>query len=182
MEQEPVVLIVEDEFLVRIFAGEIAIDRSMGVHRSRQRRKRPRHPLVLAFGITPTLCLRCSAAPACVVVRAGPKPARTSTQACLLGTGPLAPLGADKDLSIDPTVDVIIDGLSHSADLLFADDFVVVANSADGVMPLLSDPLQLTGKVKEQWGKLTDDDLTVINGKQDQLRLIASTQCRTRQL
>jgi uncharacterized protein YjbJ (UPF0337 family) len=23
--------------------------------------------------------------------------------------------------------------------------------------------------VKEQWGKLTDDDLTVINGKQDQL-------------
>ena len=59
----------------------------------------------------------------------------------LLGTGPLAPLGADKDLSIDPTVDVIIDGLSHSADLLFADDFVVVADSADGVMPLLSDPL-----------------------------------------
>jgi hypothetical protein len=59
----------------------------------------------------------------------------------LLGTGPLAPLGAVKDLSIDPTVDVIIDGLSHSADLLFADDFVVVADSADGVMPLLSDPL-----------------------------------------
>ena len=28
---------------------------------------------------------------------------------------------------------------------------------------------QTTGKVKEQWGKLTDDDLTVINGKQDQL-------------
>ena len=28
---------------------------------------------------------------------------------------------------------------------------------------------QITGKVKEQWGKLTDDDLTVINGKQDQL-------------
>jgi uncharacterized protein YjbJ (UPF0337 family) len=28
---------------------------------------------------------------------------------------------------------------------------------------------QLTGKVKEQWGKLTDNDLTVINGKQDQL-------------
>jgi uncharacterized protein YjbJ (UPF0337 family) len=23
--------------------------------------------------------------------------------------------------------------------------------------------------VKEQWGKLTDDDLSVINGKQDQL-------------
>jgi uncharacterized protein YjbJ (UPF0337 family) len=28
---------------------------------------------------------------------------------------------------------------------------------------------QMKGKVKEQWGKLTDDDLTVINGKRDQL-------------
>ena len=28
---------------------------------------------------------------------------------------------------------------------------------------------QLKGKVKEKWGKLTDDDLTVINGKQEQL-------------
>jgi uncharacterized protein YjbJ (UPF0337 family) len=28
---------------------------------------------------------------------------------------------------------------------------------------------QLTGKVKEQWGKLTEDDLAVIGGKQDQL-------------
>ena len=28
---------------------------------------------------------------------------------------------------------------------------------------------QLTGKVKEQWGKLTDDDMTVIDGKRDQL-------------
>jgi hypothetical protein len=59
----------------------------------------------------------------------------------LSGVGPLAPLGADKDLRDDPTVNLIIDGLSHSAELLFADDFVVVANSADGVMPLLSDPL-----------------------------------------
>ncbi|WP_431098183.1 CsbD family protein [Polaromonas aquatica] len=29
--------------------------------------------------------------------------------------------------------------------------------------------LQLKGKVKEQWGKLTDDDLDVIAGKRDQL-------------
>jgi uncharacterized protein YjbJ (UPF0337 family) len=29
---------------------------------------------------------------------------------------------------------------------------------------------QIKGKVKEQWGKLTDDDLDVINGKQDQLQ------------
>jgi uncharacterized protein YjbJ (UPF0337 family) len=28
---------------------------------------------------------------------------------------------------------------------------------------------QSMGKVKEKWGKLTDDDLTVINGKKDQL-------------
>jgi uncharacterized protein YjbJ (UPF0337 family) len=28
---------------------------------------------------------------------------------------------------------------------------------------------QLSGKVKEKWGKLTDDDLAAINGKRDQL-------------
>ena len=28
---------------------------------------------------------------------------------------------------------------------------------------------QLTGKVKEQWGKLTDDDITQLEGHQDQL-------------
>jgi uncharacterized protein YjbJ (UPF0337 family) len=28
---------------------------------------------------------------------------------------------------------------------------------------------QMKGKVKEQWGKLTDDDLSVINGNRDQL-------------
>ena len=28
---------------------------------------------------------------------------------------------------------------------------------------------QLKGKVKEQWGKLTDDDLDVIGGKKEQL-------------
>lgn len=28
---------------------------------------------------------------------------------------------------------------------------------------------QLKGKIKEQWGKLTDDDLTVVEGKRDQL-------------
>ena len=28
---------------------------------------------------------------------------------------------------------------------------------------------QVTGKVKEQWGKLTDDDIDVIGGKRDQL-------------
>jgi uncharacterized protein YjbJ (UPF0337 family) len=28
---------------------------------------------------------------------------------------------------------------------------------------------QTVGKAKEKWGKLTDDDLTAINGKRDQL-------------
>lgn len=28
---------------------------------------------------------------------------------------------------------------------------------------------QLKGKVKEQWGKLTDDDLTTVEGNMDQL-------------
>lgn len=28
---------------------------------------------------------------------------------------------------------------------------------------------QFTGKVKEQWGKLTDDEIHVIGGKRDQL-------------
>ena len=28
---------------------------------------------------------------------------------------------------------------------------------------------QLTGKVKEQWGKLTDDDIAKIGGKREQL-------------
>jgi uncharacterized protein YjbJ (UPF0337 family) len=28
---------------------------------------------------------------------------------------------------------------------------------------------QMTGKVKEKWGDLTDDDLTQINGKREQL-------------
>jgi len=28
---------------------------------------------------------------------------------------------------------------------------------------------QMTGKVKEQWGKLTDDDVAQINGNREQL-------------
>ena len=57
------------------------------------------------------------------------------------GDGPLAPLGGGKDLKDDPAVDLIIDGLSHVVQLLFADVFVVVADTADGAMPLLSNVL-----------------------------------------
>lgn len=58
----------------------------------------------------------------------------------LSGPGPLAALsaGMPKD---DPRVEVAIDGVSHEARLLFADDFIIVADSADGDMPLLSDGL-----------------------------------------
>lgn len=28
---------------------------------------------------------------------------------------------------------------------------------------------QMTGKVKEKWGDLTDDDITAVNGKREQL-------------
>lgn len=28
---------------------------------------------------------------------------------------------------------------------------------------------QMTGAIKEQWGKLTDDDMTIIEGRRDQL-------------
>ena len=34
---------------------------------------------------------------------------------------------------------------------------------------LAGDWKQFTGKVKQRWGKLTDDDLTTIAGKRDQL-------------
>ena len=41
-------------------------------------------------------------------------------------------------------------------------------------MPINSDTIQgnwqqIKGKVKQQWGKLTDDDLTYLEGKEDQL-------------
>jgi hypothetical protein len=57
----------------------------------------------------------------------------------LSGAGPLAPKAAAAALKDDPRVELAIDGVSQTADLLFADDFVVVADTADGTMPLLSD-------------------------------------------
>lgn len=57
----------------------------------------------------------------------------------LTGTGPLAPRAASAALKADPRVELAVDGVTQNADLLFADDFVVVADTADGTMPLLSD-------------------------------------------
>ena len=58
----------------------------------------------------------------------------------LLGSGPLAPPSAGK-LKDDPRFEVAIDGEKHGARLLFTDSFIIVADSADGDVPLLSDRL-----------------------------------------
>jgi hypothetical protein len=42
------------------------------------------------------------------------------------------------DSPADPTLELTIDGAGYVVQVLFADTFVVVADSADGVMPLLS--------------------------------------------
>ena len=39
--------------------------------------------------------------------------------------------------------------------------------SSDGLEPVEGNWKQVRGKIKEQWGKLTDDDLDVIDGKQE---------------
>ena len=41
---------------------------------------------------------------------------------------------------------------------------------------------QAKGKIKEQWGKLTDDDLDVINGKRDQLEGKSRSDTATRKI
>ncbi|MFO1159017.1 MAG: hypothetical protein U1E60_24410 [Reyranellaceae bacterium] len=58
----------------------------------------------------------------------------------LSGNGPLAPVGA-ANLKDDPQVEIAIDKGSHPVQLLFADDFVVVADAADGAIPLVSGKL-----------------------------------------
>jgi hypothetical protein len=57
----------------------------------------------------------------------------------LTDVGPLLPKGADAgDLKEDPRVEIAIDGAVFPARLLFADDYVVVADAQDGQMPALS--------------------------------------------
>jgi len=45
----------------------------------------------------------------------------------------------------------------------------VFDDRANGQISRFLQSKQFTGKVKEKWGKLTDDDLQVIGGQQDQL-------------
>lgn len=58
----------------------------------------------------------------------------------LKGNGPLAPRGGAV-LKDDPRAEFAIDGVSHAAQILFADDFVLLADSADGSLPILSEAL-----------------------------------------
>jgi hypothetical protein len=61
-------------------------------------------------------------------------------QLYLTDAGPLAPR-RQAALKDDPAVDIVIDGVSHAAELYFADDYVLVADSADGAVPMLSPSL-----------------------------------------
>jgi hypothetical protein len=76
-----------------------------------------------------------------VVLSCEQGPARRGLQLrlYLTGSGPLAPKTAAAALKDDPRIELAIDGVGQTAELLFADDFVVVADTADGTMPLLSD-------------------------------------------
>ena len=58
----------------------------------------------------------------------------------LAGAGPLAPYGAGA-LKDHPAFEFAVDGVRHAAHLLFADGFAVVADTADGALPLLSEAL-----------------------------------------
>jgi hypothetical protein len=70
----------------------------------------------------------------------GPQRRGLQLRLYLSSLGPLAPRGA-VSLKDDPRVELAIDGVRHGADLLFADDSVLVADAADGSVPLLSDAL-----------------------------------------
>lgn len=67
----------------------------------------------------------------------GPKTPVLQLRLYLSGNGPLAPTGV-ANLKDDPKVELAIDNANHKVDLLFADDFVVLADATEGMMPLLS--------------------------------------------
>ncbi|MGQ0581120.1 MAG: hypothetical protein ACT4O6_04245 [Reyranella sp.] len=56
-----------------------------------------------------------------------------------MGGGPLASRAAAG--VEDPTLEFAVDGVRYAMQLLFADSFIVVADSADGAVPLLSEAL-----------------------------------------
>ncbi len=61
----------------------------------------------------------------------------------------------------------LFDQPTHSSAMFICDRCGVVKEEcAEGVEDIMH---TLAAKMKEQWGKLTDDDMTVIEGKRDQL-------------
>jgi hypothetical protein len=58
----------------------------------------------------------------------------------LAGAGPLAPKGVGV-LKDHPSIEFAIDGKRHGAHLAFADEFVIVSDTTDGAIPLLSEAL-----------------------------------------
>lgn len=67
----------------------------------------------------------------------GPKTPVLQLRLYLSGNGPLAPVGV-ANLKDDPKVELAIDNGNHPVELLFADDFVVLADAREGTMPLVS--------------------------------------------
>ena len=63
-------------------------------------------------------------------------------QLYLTDDGPLRPVYPDtKPLKDDPRAEIVIDGRTFPASLLFADDYAVVTDAQEGPFPLLSDRL-----------------------------------------
>ena len=61
-------------------------------------------------------------------------------QLYLSDEGPLHPKGAGpKRLKAEPRAEILIDGRRFRADILFADEYVVLADGQQGLFPLLSD-------------------------------------------
>ncbi|MGE0576437.1 hypothetical protein [Reyranella sp.] len=67
----------------------------------------------------------------------GPKGPIVQLRLYLSGNGPLAPTGV-ANLKDDPKVELAIDNASHPMELLFADEFAVVADASEDTVPLLS--------------------------------------------
>lgn len=61
-------------------------------------------------------------------------------QLYLSGEGPLRPKGAGlQRLKVEPRAEILIDGRRFRADILFADEYVVLADGQQGLFPMLSD-------------------------------------------
>lgn len=72
-----------------------------------------------------------------LICEPGPKAPVVQLRLYLSGNGPLAPTGV-ANLRDDPKVELAIDNASQPIDLLFADEFVVLADASEGMVPLLS--------------------------------------------